>query len=83
MRRQTIRNFKPFSSAIEAVYLVEASPSLREAQHKLLCGDKPLEEIDIGHRSLSKYTDDLRIIWCEDIRFVPKGMFSSSLVLRH
>ncbi|KAJ9621350.1 hypothetical protein H2203_007402 [Taxawa tesnikishii (nom. ined.)] len=80
---RTIRNFKPFSSAIEAVYLVEASPSLREAQHKLLCGDKPLEEIDIGHRSLSKYTDDLRIIWCEDIRFVPKESTKTPFIVAH
>ncbi|GAB7350620.1 hypothetical protein MBLNU459_g1186t1 [Dothideomycetes sp. NU459] len=80
---RTIRNFKPLASAIEAVYMVEASPSLRSAQHKLLCGDNPLKEIDIGHRSTSKYTKDLDIIWCEDIRFVPKDATHSPFIIAH
>lgn len=60
------------ASSIENVYLVEASPSLRNAQKKLLCGDAPLEETGNGHRSSSKY-GGLPITWCEDIRFVPNG----------
>lgn len=71
---RTIRNFKPLSQAIDAIYLVEASPSLRETQHKLLCGDNPLQETELGYTSTSKYTPDLKIIWCEDIRFVPIGI---------
>lgn len=67
------------ASSIEAIYLVEASPSLREAQKKLLCGDAPMEEIDIGHQSTSKYSDQLKIIWCEDMRFIPKGRQEHSL----
>lgn len=63
--------------------MVEASPSLRSAQHKLLCGDNPLEEIDIGYRSTSKYTNDLEIIWCEDIRFVPKDATHSPFIIAH
>jgi len=68
-----MRNFKGFTSAVEAVYLVEASQSLRASQHKLLCGENPLEEIDIGHKSTSKYSDELSIVWCEDIRLLPLG----------
>lgn len=60
------------ASSIEAVYLVEASPSLREAQRKLLCGDAPMEEMSIGHQSTSKYAN-VPIIWTENIRFVPSG----------
>jgi NADH dehydrogenase [ubiquinone] 1 alpha subcomplex assembly factor 7 len=60
------------ASSIEAVYLVEASPDLREAQRKLLCGDAPMTEIDIGYKSISKYAN-LPIIWTENIRFVPCG----------
>lgn len=71
---RTIRNFKPLAQAIQGIYLVEASPSLREAQHRLLCGDNALTETDVGYSSTSKYTPDLQIIWCEDIRFVPKGI---------
>ena len=64
--------FGPLASAIEQIYLVEASHTLRETQRKLLCGDVPLKKIDIGFCSRSKYSN-LPIIWCEDIRFVPNG----------
>ncbi|KAJ9649493.1 hypothetical protein H2199_000268 [Coniosporium tulheliwenetii] len=79
----TIRNFKPVASSIEAIYLVEASPSLREAQKKLLCGDAPMEEIDIGHQSTSKYSDQLKIIWCEDMRFIPKDPSKTPFIIAH
>jgi NADH dehydrogenase [ubiquinone] 1 alpha subcomplex assembly factor 7 len=60
------------ASSIEAVYMVEASPALREAQKQLLCGDSPMTETSIGHQSISKYAN-LPIIWTESIRFVPSG----------
>jgi NADH dehydrogenase [ubiquinone] 1 alpha subcomplex assembly factor 7 len=60
------------ASSIEAVYMVEASPALREAQKQLLCGDSPMTETSIGHQSISKYAN-LPIIWTENIRFVPSG----------
>ncbi|THW31099.1 DUF185-domain-containing protein [Aureobasidium pullulans] len=80
---RSIRNFKPLAQAIDGIYMVEASPSLRKAQHKLLCGDNPLEEIDIGYQSTCKYTPDLKIIWCEDIRFVPRETDSSPFIVAH
>jgi hypothetical protein len=73
---QTIRNFKPLADSIETIYMIEASPSLRDAQKRLLCGDTGMEEIDIGFQSKCKYFDNLNIIWCDDIRFIPKGQFS-------
>jgi NADH dehydrogenase [ubiquinone] 1 alpha subcomplex assembly factor 7 len=73
IERQTIQNFKPMASSIEAVYLVEASPSLREAQKQLLCGDAPMTETSIGFQSTSKYAS-LPVIWMENIRFVPSGI---------
>jgi NADH dehydrogenase [ubiquinone] 1 alpha subcomplex assembly factor 7 len=60
------------ASSIEAVYMVEASPSLRDAQKKLLCGDAPMTETSIGFQSASKYAN-LPVIWTENIRFVPFG----------
>jgi SAM-dependent MidA family methyltransferase len=60
------------ASSIEAVYMVEASPSLREAQKQLLCGDAPMTETSVGHQSISKYAN-LPVIWTENIRFVPSG----------
>jgi SAM-dependent MidA family methyltransferase len=68
---RTIRNFKAFSSNIEAVYLVEASSSLREVQKQLLCGDAIIEKTDIGYRSISKYLG-VPIMWVEDIRLLPR-----------
>jgi len=62
------------ASSIEAVYLVEASAGLREAQKKLLCGDAPMTETSIGYQSTSKYAN-IPIIWTENIRFVPSGKF--------
>ncbi|KAK4542559.1 hypothetical protein LTR36_006607 [Oleoguttula mirabilis] len=80
---RTIRNFPPLAKAIEAVYMVEASPRLRETQHKLLCGDNPLTEISIGHESTSKHSKDLKIIWTEDIRFVPREAAKTPFIVAH
>ena len=60
------------ASSIKAIYLVEASPALREAQKQLLCGDAPLVETPVGYESKSKYVD-IPIIWTENIKFVPSG----------
>ncbi|KAL0265371.1 hypothetical protein SLS55_001337 [Diplodia seriata] len=79
---RAIRNFKSMSSAIETVYLIEASPTLRAAQHKLLCADAPLRETDIGHESTSKYSN-LKIIWSEDIRLVPKDVTKTPFIVAH
>ncbi|KAF9632125.1 hypothetical protein BFW01_g2987 [Lasiodiplodia theobromae] len=79
---RAIRNFKSMSSAIETVYLIEASPTLRAAQHKLLCGDAPLKETDIGHESTSKYSN-LKIVWSEDIRLVPKDASKTPFIVAH
>ncbi|KAE9374748.1 DUF185-domain-containing protein [Stipitochalara longipes BDJ] len=79
---RTIRNFKPMASSIEAVYMVEASPALREAQKKLLCGDAPMAETSIGHQSISKYAN-LPIIWTENIRFVPSNQDKTPFIVAH
>jgi hypothetical protein len=60
------------ASSIEAVYLVEASPALRDAQKMLLCGDAAMTETSVGYQSTSKYAN-LPIVWTENIRFVPSG----------
>ncbi|KAE9975814.1 hypothetical protein BLS_002390 [Venturia inaequalis] len=80
---RTMRNFKPVADSVDTIYLVEASKPLREAQHKLLCGDAPLEDMEIGHRSVSKYTPGQKIIWCEDMKFVPKDDSSTPFIIAH
>lgn len=79
---QTFRNFKSFTSSIEAIYLVEASATLREVQKRLLCGgNTAMEETDIGHQSTCKYFD-VPVIWVEDVRLLPHGELSD-IIDRH
>ena len=69
------------ASSIESVFLVEASPTLRETQKRVLCGDQPMNETEKGFESISKYLG-LPITWCEDMRFVPAGKpFTNSIYL--
>ncbi|MCJ1350885.1 MAG: hypothetical protein MMC33_000866 [Icmadophila ericetorum] len=79
---RTLRNFRPFASSIESVCLVETSPSLREAQKKLLCGDESMIEIENGFQSKSKYAG-LPVTWYEDIRFVPNNATNTPFILAH
>ncbi|KAF4550917.1 Hypothetical protein D9617_15g042700 [Elsinoe fawcettii] len=80
---RTIRNFKDLVSAVDGVYLIEASPSLRAAQHKLLCGDNPMTETTTGHESRSKYNSDLKVVWCEDVRLLPKESDKTPFIVAH
>lgn len=63
--------------------MVEASESLRHAQHKLLCGDKPLEKSDLGWLSTSRHSTDLKIVWTEDVRFVPREASKTPFIVAH
>ena len=63
--------------------MIEASPRLREAQHKLLCGDNPLRENQWGHESISRQSDDLKIIWSEDLRLIPKDATKTPFIVAH
>jgi NADH dehydrogenase [ubiquinone] 1 alpha subcomplex assembly factor 7 len=69
---RTVNVFKPLMDAVDGIYLVEASPTLRESQKQLLCGDSEMEEIEFGFTSTSKYSGK-PIFWYEDIRHVPKS----------
>lgn len=53
--------------------MVEASEQLRRQQAQLLSGTDELKETDIGWTAPCKHIPGCDIIWCEDIRFVPKG----------
>ncbi|KAB8233289.1 hypothetical protein ETB97_004683 [Aspergillus alliaceus] len=79
---RTFRNFKSFTSSIEAIYLVEASATLREVQKQRLCGDAPMEETEIGHKSTSKYFN-VPVIWVEDIRLLPHEENKTPFIIAH
>lgn len=79
---RAFRNFKTFTSSIDAIYLVEASATLREVQRKLLCGDAAMEETDIGHKSTCKYFD-VPVVWVEDIRLLPQEEDKTPFIFAH
>lgn len=80
---RTISNFKDMSHAIDAIYMVEASPELRVAQKNLLCGkDAPMTESKVGYHSICKYTS-LPIVWTETIRSIPLNSNNMPLIVAH
>ncbi|KAK7990743.1 hypothetical protein PG990_015023 [Apiospora arundinis] len=80
---RTIRNFKDMASAIDAVYMVEASAELRTAQKNLLCGeDAQSTESKAGHHSTSKYSD-LPVVWTETIKSIPQKPDSTPFIMAH
>jgi len=80
---RTVRNFKPMASSIDAIYMVEASPVLREAQRKLLCGPAPFEDHPHGYQSKSKHLPGVSIIWLEDLAFKPKDPSQTPFIIAH
>jgi len=59
------------ANSIDAVYMVEASPRLREAQKALLCGeDAPMTESRVGYHSICKYMS-VPIVWTDTIKSIP------------
>ncbi|EEH35475.2 DUF185 domain-containing protein [Paracoccidioides lutzii Pb01] len=79
---RSIRNFKTFASAIEAIYLVEASTVLREVQHKLLCGDAPTEEMEVGYKSTSVHLG-VPVIWTEHIKLLTEEPDKTPFIFAH
>lgn len=73
---RTLSSFKRMTKSIEAIYLVEASPHLQKQQALRLAGTEELEKSEVGWKAKCKYFPDCDIQWCEDIRFVPKGLLS-------
>ncbi|KAF2747307.1 DUF185-domain-containing protein [Sporormia fimetaria CBS 119925] len=80
---RAISSFKGFAQSIEAIYMIEASPHLRKQQSQLLCGNEDLKETEFGWSNTCKYLPGCDVIWCEDIRFVPKEQTSTPFILAH
>ncbi|OHF00604.1 hypothetical protein CORC01_04143 [Colletotrichum orchidophilum] len=80
---RTMQNFKGFAQSIDAIYMVEASPQLREAQKNLLCGpDAPMTESKVGYHSVCKRTN-LPIVWTETIKSIPQSPEKMPLMVAH
>ena len=76
--------FKTMADSVEAIYLVEASPSLREAQKALLCGPKTkMREVENGFACQSKVSPKTNIIWYEDFSFIPQDKDRTPYIIAH
>ncbi|KAF1978427.1 hypothetical protein BU23DRAFT_223894 [Bimuria novae-zelandiae CBS 107.79] len=80
---RTISSFKPFAQSVEAIYMIEASDHLRKQQAKLLSGTEEPEAFELGWRAPCKYIPNCTVVWCEDLRFVPKEETSTPFILAH
>ncbi|KAF5093619.1 hypothetical protein D0Z03_002340 [Geotrichum reessii] len=70
---RSARPFKPFEKAIKEVYFVEASPTLRKAQHKLICGTNEfVHNKETGVYSSKSLYNGTPVFWVEDAKLLPK-----------
>ncbi|KAJ0164021.1 NADH dehydrogenase [ubiquinone] complex I, assembly factor 7, partial [Colletotrichum tanaceti] len=80
---RAIRNFKDLAQSIDAIYMVEASPQLRETQKNLLCGpDAPMTESKVGYHSVCKHTN-VPIVWTETVKSIPQNPEKMPFILAH
>lgn len=71
------------ANAFDAVYMVEASPELRQTQKALLCGaDAPMTESKAGYHSICKY-GSVPIVWTDTIKSIPNCMPPANPALCH
>lgn len=67
------------ASAVDSVFMVEASRELRETQKNLLCGpDAPSAESKVGCHSTDKHLGK-PIVWTETIKSIPIGEAASRM----
>lgn len=80
---RTIQRFPAMADSIDAVYMVEASRELREAQKKLLCGpDATSTESKVGSHSASKY-NHRPIVWTDTIKSIPYESNRMPFIVAH
>ena len=71
------------TNSIDAIYMVEASPTLRIAQKNLLCGeDAPMTESKVGYHSVCKSTS-IPIVWTETIKSIPISAEKMPFIVAH
>ncbi|WQF75779.1 Putative protein arginine methyltransferase NDUFAF7 [Colletotrichum destructivum] len=80
---RAIQNFKDLAQSIDAIYMVEASPQLRETQKNLLCGpDAPMTESKVGYHSICKYAN-VPIVWTETVKSIPQSPEKMPFIVAH
>ncbi|KAJ4314394.1 hypothetical protein N0V84_008914 [Fusarium piperis] len=80
---RTIQRFPAMSNSIDAIYMVEASRELRDAQKRLLCGpDASSSESKAGFHSPSKYNGK-QIVWTDTIKSIPIEPDKTPFIIAH
>ncbi|KAF4985694.1 hypothetical protein FDECE_16384 [Fusarium decemcellulare] len=80
---RTIQRFPAMANSVDAIYMVEASRELRDAQKKLLCGpDASSSESKAGFHSPSKYNGK-PIVWTDTIKSIPIEPDKMPLIVAH
>jgi NADH dehydrogenase [ubiquinone] 1 alpha subcomplex assembly factor 7 len=64
------RSFKDFTSSMDSIYMIEASPTLRTMQQRLLCGD--------DNKSMTKWNTP--IFWVDLIKEIPKERIPTFII---
>ncbi|KAF2733140.1 DUF185-domain-containing protein [Polyplosphaeria fusca] len=78
---RTISVFDSFSRSVSDVYLVEASPYLRDQQAKLLTRSKSLHGTEKA--SQSKILPGVNITWCDIIKEIPPNNAGTPFIIAH
>ncbi|KAK3391772.1 putative S-adenosyl-L-methionine-dependent methyltransferase-domain-containing protein [Sordaria brevicollis] len=82
---RTIQNFPEMAKAIDAVYMVEASPQLRTTQKNLLCGEDAVmieSSSKAGYHSTCKY-GNIPVVWTESIKSIPHDPEKTPFIMAH
>lgn len=74
--------FRQFNFAIKEVYFVEASPTLRNSQHKLICGNNELIE-ENGVFQSKALANGIPVFWVEDVKFLPENGDFANYIIAH
>lgn len=78
------RPFQQFNSAIKEIYFVEASPTLRSSQHKLICGTNELvEDTATGIFQSKASANGIPVFWATDAKSLPEnkdGEFANYII---
>ncbi|KAI5460042.1 S-adenosyl-L-methionine-dependent methyltransferase [Mariannaea sp. PMI_226] len=80
---RTIQRFPAMAESIDAVYMVEASRELREAQKTLLCGPGARStESKVGSHSTGKHNGQ-PIVWTDTIKSIPYDTEKVPFIVAH
>lgn len=74
------RSFTDFTAALQDIYMIESSPTLREMQRKQLCDDV-FSPVDSGYKSTTKWKTP--IFWFDNAKEIPREKNVPTFVVAH